>query len=104
VNDKRFLKQSPDYDPRRDQTDWARVGELKDGDIEKAIAEDRDAAPILNREWFLSAEVVVPSRKKQLTLRIDDDVVTWFKGHGRGYQSLMNAVLRRYMEAKRDVG
>jgi uncharacterized protein (DUF4415 family) len=40
-------------------------------------------------------------RKTQLTLRLDDDVVEWFRARGRGYQTLMNAVLRAYKDAHR---
>jgi len=36
-------------------------------------------------------------RKQQLTLRVDADVLAWFRRNGRGYQTRMNAVLRRYM-------
>jgi uncharacterized protein (DUF4415 family) len=39
------------------------------------------------------------SRKTQLTLRLDDDVLAWFKAQGRGYQTQMNAVLKAYKEA-----
>jgi len=41
-----------------------------------------------------------PIPKKQLlSLRVDSDVVSWFRGQGAGYQSRMNALLRAYMEA-----
>lgn len=38
-------------------------------------------------------------RKEQLTLRLDADVLAWFRAQGRGYQSRMNAVLKAYKEA-----
>ena len=38
--------------------------------------------------------------KVQLTLRLDDDVVKWFRAQGKGYQTQMNAVLKAYKEAK----
>ena len=41
------------------------------------------------------------SKKALLSLRIDSDVVEWFRGQGAGYQSRMNALLRAYMEAHR---
>ena len=40
-------------------------------------------------------------RKKQLTLRIDADVVEWYKAQGLGYQTRINALLRAYMEESR---
>jgi uncharacterized protein (DUF4415 family) len=38
-------------------------------------------------------------RKSQLTLRLDQDVLDWFKAQGRGYQTQINSLLRAYMEA-----
>ena len=40
-------------------------------------------------------------RKVLLSLRIDADVIEWFRNQGAGYQSRMNALLRAYMEAHR---
>lgn len=39
------------------------------------------------------------ARKSQITLRIDSDVLEWFRAKGSGYQSQMNAILRAYKEA-----
>ena len=39
--------------------------------------------------------------KEHMTLRLDQDVVTWFKGTGEGYQTRINAVLRSYVEAQK---
>lgn len=39
--------------------------------------------------------------KKQLTLRLDSDVIEWFKNQGRGYQTKINSLLRAYMEEHR---
>jgi len=39
------------------------------------------------------------TRKSQITLRIDSEVLDWFRAKGTGYQSQMNAVLRAYKEA-----
>ena len=40
--------------------------------------------------------------KSQVTLRIDSDVLQWFKDRGKGYQTRINALLRAYMEAHRN--
>lgn len=45
------------------------------------------------------ASVVVPLRKQAISLRVDEDVLAWFRDHGPRYQSRMNAVLRSYMDA-----
>ena len=81
-------------------TDWARVDALTDEDIERAIAEDPDAAPILDAEWFRNAELVYPAAKVPTSMRVDGDVMDWFKAQGRGWQTRMNAVLRAYAKAQ----
>lgn len=91
------------YDPRkhRDRTDWARVERLTDAEIEAAVASDPDAAPIMTEEWFRQAKVMPPLIKKGVFLRLDPDVVAWFKAGGPRYQTRMNGVLRAYMLANR---
>ena len=56
--------------------------------------------PSLNETFFQEA-VVWRGAKKQITLRIDPDVIDFFKQQGKGYQTVMNAVLRKYMEAQK---
>jgi uncharacterized protein (DUF4415 family) len=82
------------------KTDWEALRALTDADIDKAIAEDPDAAPILDEAWFRNAEIVFPPGKSAVSLRLDKDVLSWFKRRGKGYQSRMNAVLRAYMDAQ----
>lgn len=85
---------------RKSQTDLRRVRRTIDA------TRVRDGAA---REWtpemFARAVArkglrLVP-KKALLSLRIDSDVVEWFKSQGSGYQSRMNALLRAYMEAHR---
>ena len=78
---------------RRSRTDWKRVDALRDEEI------DFSDIPKLGPEFFANA-IVWPGHKKQITLRIDPDVLSFFRKHGRGYQSTINAVLRKYMEAQ----
>ena len=89
---------------RRGKTDWARVDALTDRDIKAAVKTDPDAAPILNKKWFERAIVVMPERKVPISLRVDREVVDWFKARGKRYQSRMNAVLKAYMQAHRKAG
>ncbi|QPF90595.1 BrnA antitoxin family protein [Bradyrhizobium commune] len=84
--------------PRRGKTDWARVDALTDEDIAKAVANDPDAVPI-DIDWS-DAVLVVPPRKKAISIRLDEDVLDFFKREGEGYQRRMNAVLRSYMQQK----
>jgi uncharacterized protein (DUF4415 family) len=53
----------------------------------------------LGPEFWENVQVVFPLSKKVVTIRIDGDVLDWFKKGGKGYQSRMNAVLRSYMES-----
>jgi len=77
------------------------VRSLTDADISAAVRDDPDAAPIMDDAWFADAAKQLPT-KKLLTLRLDQDVIDFFKSEGNGYQTRMNAVLRAYMEhAKR---
>ena len=63
---------------------------------------DYSDIPELDENFFKEARVVVPPGKKQLTLRLDADVLEWMKAQGKGYQSRINAVLRAYYEAHRE--
>jgi uncharacterized protein (DUF4415 family) len=85
-------------DRRKGKTDWARVDALTDEDIAKAVANDPDAAPI-DIDWS-DAVLVMPTRKKAISIRVDEDVLDFFKKEGDGYQRRINAVLRSYMQQK----
>lgn len=63
---------------------------------------DYSEIPQLDGTFWKNAELVHPdARKRQITLRLDPDIVEWFQSQGRGYQTRMNAVLRTYYEAVR---
>jgi uncharacterized protein (DUF4415 family) len=83
---------------RKSQTDWARIDAMDDEDI------DLSDCPEITPEQFAKAVVQrgglqPPKNKAQVTLRIDSDVLDWFKLQGRGYQTQINSLLRAYMEA-----
>jgi uncharacterized protein (DUF4415 family) len=46
--------------------------------------------------------LVLPPGKESVTLRVDQDVLDWFRKQGKGYQTRMNAVLRAYKEAHQE--
>src|SRR3979411_1423564 len=71
-------------DRRKGKTDWARVDALTDEDIAKAVADDPDAAPI-DIDWS-DAVLVIPAKKKAISIRVDEDVLDFFKSEGDGYQ------------------
>jgi uncharacterized protein (DUF4415 family) len=86
-------------DHRKGKTDWARVDALTDKDIAKAIANDPDWAEFKDVDWS-DAVLVIPARKKAISIRVDEDVLDFFKKEGDGYQRRINAVLRSYMQQK----
>jgi uncharacterized protein (DUF4415 family) len=82
----------------KSRTDFDRLGKMRDEDI------DRSDAPELTPEMFAKAIVrrgLKPRTKKQVTLRIDSDVLEWYKKQGRGYQTKINLLLRAYMDERR---
>jgi len=81
-------------------TDWAAVDAQTDDDIRRAVAEDPDAAPILDADWFATAERYMPRKTARITILVDRDVLDWFRAQGKGYQPRMNAVLRGYVESR----
>ncbi len=75
-------------------TDWERVDALTDDDI------DTGDIPPLDEDFFANAELKMPEPKQAITIRVDKDVLAWFKSQGKGYQTRINAVLRMYMEGQ----
>jgi uncharacterized protein (DUF4415 family) len=79
---------------RKSETDWERLKALTDEDIEASVAGDPDAD-----EAAWSNDDVVVSKKRPISIRLDEDVLDFFKKRGAGYQKRINAVLRSYMNA-----
>lgn len=82
------------------KTDWDRVGKLTDKEIEAAVVSDPDAVP-LDVDWS-EAELAFPARKKAVSIRLDEDVLTFFKRSGPRYQTRINDVLRSFMKHQQD--
>lgn len=79
------------------KTDWSRVDAMTDEDIGKAIRDDPDWADFQDVNWS-KAEWVIPVEKKSISIRLDTDIIDFFKASGKGYQTRINAVLRHYMK------
>ncbi len=75
-----------------DHTDWVRLQKQAEGEINCSDIPETD------ENFWADAEIVIPERKVHLSIRLDEDIVEWFKQFGRGYQTRINAVLRSYIQ------
>jgi uncharacterized protein (DUF4415 family) len=85
---------------RKSKTDWAQLDALTDEEIEASIENDPDWAEFKDVDWS-KAVLVMPPKKQAISIRVDEDVLDFFKEEGAGYQRRMNAVLRSYMDQKK---
>ena len=76
------------------KSDLARIDRMKDAEI------DYSDIPPLDKSFLKKATAPWPPVKEQLTIRLDSDVLKWLKGHGRGYQTRINRILRVVMESQ----
>jgi len=76
------------------------INQLREQGLDKTRA-DAPQAELLGAEFWKSAQVVLPTGKTSVHLRLDSDVVEWFKSHGKGHLTRMNTVLRAYVEAQK---
>src|SRR6266404_9289154 len=95
-------------------SDLAKVDETTDEEIARQIAEDPDTAPELTDEWFGKADLhygeillrrgrgrpALDSPKKLISLRLDQDVIERFRAGGPGWQSRINAALRKHLRGE----
>ena len=77
---------------RKSQTNFKLLGKRKDSEI------DFSDIPELGPDFFKNAVLVLPIVKAAVSIRVDMNVLDWFKATGPGYQTRMNAVLRMYAE------
>ena len=78
---------------KKSKTDWDKLHNMPDTDI------DYSDIPALDSDFFKRGKLRMPKSKSLISIRMDPDVLEWFKSQGAGYQTRMNAVLRMYMEA-----
>ena len=84
------------------RTDWKRVNALTDEDIAAAIRDDPDTFEV-EPACFENALVLRPAvPKERITVRLDADMLDWFRTQGRGYQTRINAILRAYYESRKE--
>jgi len=82
---------------RSTRTDWNKLRRRNAAEIHAGIEADPDAHPT-DAAFWKDAKVVLPNRKTVVTMRLDADLLNWFRQQ-RGYQTRINAILRIYMEA-----
>jgi uncharacterized protein (DUF4415 family) len=80
---------------KESRTDWQRLAALPEDRID--TSEIRE----LDEEFFRAAKLRRPKGKQLVSLRIDTDILDWFKQQGKGYQTRINAILRAYVRAHR---
>jgi uncharacterized protein (DUF4415 family) len=56
-------------------------------------------SPITDKEFWKDAEVFMPRQKVHISLRLDENIIDYFKAEGSGYQSRINAILKAYVNA-----
>ncbi len=85
------------------KSDWARIEATTEADIERQIAEDPDLQGFEDIDWSKATFVPAPA-KQPISIRLDADILDFFKAQGSGYQSRINRVLRHYMESVKKTG
>lgn len=84
---------------RKSRTNWKRVDALSDQNID--FSDTQELTPETFAKVIVRRGLKPMPPKQQLTLRIDSDVLAWYKKQGPGYQTRINALLRAYMQERR---
>jgi len=82
---------------QKSQTNWDHVDGLHDKDID--FSDNPEVTPEMFAKAILRNGLKPVTRKTQITLRIDEEVLMWFKSQGKGYQTRINTLLKAYKEA-----
>jgi len=77
----------------KSKTNWEKLNQTNDRSI------NYTDSPATTEDFWKDAELVIPAHKIHLSLRLDDDIVEFFKKKGHGYQTRINAVLKSYVRA-----
>lgn len=80
---------------KESRTRWRKLAALADEKI------DTSDIPALDEDFFREATLRLPQAKQLVSIRLDRDVLDWFKQQGKGYQTKINAVLQAYVRAHR---
>lgn len=104
LTDGTLLQRQPDgaFRPVASTTDHAKLAALTDAQIEAMAASDPDH-PGLDDDFWAGASTATPT-KEAISIKLDSDVLRYFREEGRGYQTRINTVLRHYMDTRRKGG
>ncbi|MEM6842298.1 MAG: BrnA antitoxin family protein [Bacteroidota bacterium] len=90
-------------------TNWERINAITDEELEEMVKNDPDDVYLTDDqfgkgksyrkdEWIKQFEE--PKKKEQITLRLDEDILSFFRQTGRGYQTRINNALRAFVQAQ----
>jgi uncharacterized protein (DUF4415 family) len=79
------------------RSDWQAAERLTQADVERLAEEDDGPLP---PDWETTVEIGVPEPATPVHIRLDSQVLRWFKAKGPGYQTRINAVLRAFVKAR----
>jgi len=82
------------------KTDWKRADAISQAEVERLA--DRGEGPLATG-WESTVMVGLPPAKQDIHIRLDGDILDWFKARGRGYQTRINAVLRAFVQSRQRV-
>jgi uncharacterized protein (DUF4415 family) len=86
----------PENPPQMTPEQMQALRDLRDEDIDFS-----DIPPLTGGGWRRVSDLIPAENKQQITLRLDADVIAFFRGTGRRYQSRINAALRDYVNAQK---
>lgn len=89
---------SPDTKSVKGKTDWAALKKLPDSEI-KLTSDAPQTSPEDWADAVAHRGLPLPAKKEQIALRVDADVIEWFRSQGAGWQTRMNSVLKAYCTA-----
>src|ERR1700733_14845337 len=83
------------------RTDWSKVKTMSQKQADR-LADEEDG--VLPEGWEKTVMIGLPPGKEAIKLRVDRDVLGWFKRTGKGYQTRMNNVLRAFVSSRLNAG
>ena len=86
---------------QKSQTNWDRLDSMTDGEIDFSDLEE--VTPELFAQGIVRHGLKSAPKKEQITIRLDSDVLLWFRSQGKGYQTRINDLLRAYMTASKQL-